>query len=163
MQYKLASISLLLASMASATPSASVTPSASATPSSSPSPTFTPRASSSPTFTPRASSSVSEVIPYNTNGPVNLEHFQCGYRGWGCNWSKSMHSYGNNCGTSPFKPGQQLRHYRVVAVSSDGSGDCASQAGDMCCQVLAEYPCQSGEKFLECNKPEIGMCNVQRG
>ncbi|KAJ5823727.1 hypothetical protein N7447_006067 [Penicillium robsamsonii] len=143
MQYKLASISLL-AGMASAIPS------------SSPSPT---PASLSPSFSSMASisavPSVSAPIASNTPGVVNPKDYDCVYRGWGCDWRKSEYGYGSDyCGLSPFEAGQQLKRSKVVAVSKDGSGDCASKAGNMCCQVLAKEPCRRGEKYLECRKPE---------
>jgi hypothetical protein len=86
---------------------------------------------------------------------VNAEDYDCVYRGWGCDWIKSEYGYGSDyCGVSPFKAGQQLSDgSQIVAVSSDGSGDCASKAGSKCCQVLADSPCKRGEKYLECTKP----------
>jgi hypothetical protein len=86
---------------------------------------------------------------------VNTDDYDCVYRGWGCDWVKSEYGYGNDyCGVSPFKAGKQLSDGNwVVAVSSDGSGDCASKAGDKCCKLLADSPCKRGEKYLECSKP----------
>ncbi|KAJ5122487.1 hypothetical protein N7448_003621 [Penicillium atrosanguineum] len=86
---------------------------------------------------------------------VNTDDYDCVYRGWGCDWIKSEYGYGSDyCGSSPFKAGQQLSDgNQIVAVSSDGSGDCASKAGSKCCKVLADSPCKHGEKYLECTKP----------
>ncbi|KAJ5374464.1 hypothetical protein N7517_006470 [Penicillium concentricum] len=100
-------------------------------------------------------SSVSAPIASNTPGAVNPEDYDCVYRGWGCDWRKSEYGYGSDyCGLSPFEAGQQLSSSKVVAVSKDGSGDCASKAGSKCCQVLAKEPCRRGEKYLECKRPE---------
>jgi hypothetical protein len=148
MQYKLASISLLMASVVTAKFTSSPIPSShsvTVTPSSTPVSSTT----SIPSSTPVA-------IPSHTPGPENPEDFDCVYRGWGCNWTKSEYGYGSEyCGSSPFTAGQQLSDgNHIVAVSKDGSGDCASKAGNKCCQVLAETPCKYGEKYLECYKPE---------
>lgn len=134
MQFKLATIAIL-ASMASAKPFAS----SSASPSSS--------ASISSTATPS---------PSATPSSVNPDDFDCVYRGRGCDWTKSEYGYGSDyCGSSPFKAGQKLSDGGVVlAVSKDGSGDCASKAGKKCCQVLADQPCKHGEKYLQCPKPQ---------
>ncbi|OQE42995.1 hypothetical protein PENCOP_c003G08179 [Penicillium coprophilum] len=145
MQYSLASVSLLLTGMASAT----LFPSPSPT-SASILPTSIPMAS-----TGAISSSISAPIASNTPGATNSETYDCVYRGWGCDWKKSEYGYGSDyCGHSPFKAGQQLSSSKVVAVSKDGSGDCASKVGKKCCQVLANEPCMRGEKYLECKRPE---------
>ncbi|KAJ5856051.1 uncharacterized protein N7529_009995 [Penicillium soppii] len=137
MQFKLVSISLM-AAVASA--QLSTSPSSSPSLSSSISSTATP-------------SSTSSAAP---SASVNAADFDCVYRGWGCDWKKSEYGYGADyCGSSPFKAGQQLSDgSQIVAVSKDGSGDCASKAGDKCCQVLAAEPCKRGEKYLECSKPQ---------
>ncbi|KAJ5160026.1 uncharacterized protein N7482_007030 [Penicillium canariense] len=165
MQLTLSS-TLLLASVASAqmTSSASLSSSALATstpvtssvaiPSISISPSSVPwsRLSANPTS---SYASVSAAASSDAASAVNPDDYDCVYHGWGCDWIKSEYGYGNDyCGRSPFKAGQQLSDgSQIVAVSSDGSGDCSSKAGSTCCKVLADSPCKRGEKYLECKKP----------
>lgn len=58
---------------------------------------------------------------------------------------------GTQCGASPYKAGHTLDDGSLImAVSQDGTGDCASQVNSQCCQVLASSPCKYGEKYLQC-------------
>ncbi|CAI7606318.1 unnamed protein product [Penicillium bialowiezense] len=128
MQFKLATI--LLASVASAQLTTS------------PSPASSSSVAVSSTASPSSSATPS----------VNPDDYDCVYRGWGCDWKASEYEYGNDyCGTTGFKAGQTLSDgNQIVAVSKDGSGDCASKAGSKCCKVLAGDACKRGEKYLEC-------------
>ena len=165
MQFTLTS-AVLLAGVASARMTSSASPSSSApatyTPITStvavpsislpPSSVLQSRLSAIPTS---SYASISAAESSAAASAVNPEDYDCVYRGWGCDWIKSEYGYGSDyCGVSPFKAGQQLSDgNRIVAVSSNGSGDCASKAGAQCCKVLADSPCKRGEKYLECSKP----------
>ena len=131
MQFKLATI--LLASMASA------------------------KLTTSPSPSPSSSIAVSSTAsPSSSATPsINPDDYDCVYRGLGCDWKKTEYGYGDDyCGSTSFKSGQKLSDGSLIlAVSKDGSGDCASQASAKCCQVLADAPCKRGEKYLECSKP----------
>lgn len=160
MQLQFASISLFLASMASATSFSSMTTHPSSA-------TFTPPRSTmsvpsislppfpmtrSPSST-HPSSTGSSITRSSSPAALNPADYDCVYRGMGCHWTKSEFGYGNDyCGHSPYKAGQKLKNSVIVAVSKDGSGDCWDQAGPKCCQALAESACKRGEKYLECYK-----------
>ncbi|KAJ5979555.1 hypothetical protein N7481_006853 [Penicillium waksmanii] len=156
MQFTLASVSLLLAGMASASSSSA---------------TFTPITSvplppSINTPVPSAVSSAIKAIPsasYSSiaaaesaaqASTINTDNYDCVYQIYGCDWKQSEYGYGSDyCGVSPFDAGQQLSDGHVVlAVSKDGSGDCASKAGNSCCKLMSESPCKRGERYLDCVK-----------
>jgi hypothetical protein len=101
------------------------------------------------------SASRSAIYAASSSAAAAASEYDCIYQGRGCDWTKSEYGYGSNyCGSSPYQPGQQLSDGSVIlAVSKDGSGDCASKAGAQCCKVLADNPCKYGEKYLECYKP----------
>ncbi|GLI78817.1 hypothetical protein PoHVEF18_007138 [Penicillium ochrochloron] len=159
MQFKAASISLLFAGLASAG-SFTTTPSASFTPSSA---TFSVPSVSIPASSVVASrvsqipsASLSSIYAASSSAAaLNTSEYDCIYQGRGCDWTKTEYGYGSDyCGSSPYQAGQQLSDGSVIlAVSKDGSGDCASKAGSQCCKVLADDPCKYGEKYLECYKP----------
>lgn len=164
MQFTLASTYLLLASLASAqsmtsSPSASVTP----TPSSSyyysystPSFSFPSESVLASRISAIPSKSWSSIAAAGTSqaaSEVSTKYFDCVYENYGCDWVRSNLTSATTCGSSPYKAGHELSDGSVIlAVSKDGSGDCASQAGSQCCKLLANEPCKSGEKYLECHQ-----------
>jgi hypothetical protein len=117
--------------------------------------TFTPITSAS-SFSPSPSASWSSIAAAQSSASVApSDEYDCTYKDYGCNWEASDYTHGSDyCGSSAFSPGQKLSDGHVVlAVSKDGSGDCASQAGSQCCKFLANHPCKRGEKYLDCVKP----------
>lgn len=156
MQFTIPSITLMLAIVASAQLITSPSPSSTTPTSASSTPTKVasiPFFAASSISTPATSSTSATAA--SSSAALNPKDYDCVYRGLGCNWVKSEYGYGADyCGSSPFKAGQQLSDgSKILAVSKDGSGDCASQAGEKCCKNLAEHPCKRGEKYLECLKP----------
>ncbi|KAF3392543.1 hypothetical protein F1880_008717 [Penicillium rolfsii] len=161
MQFKTASASVLFAGLATAS-SFTTAPYASFTPSS---PTFTVSPSSLPPSSVIAgrvshipSASLSSLYAASSSASaaaLNSSEYDCVYQGRGCDWTKSEYGYGSDyCGSSPYQAGQRLSDGSLIlAVSKDGSRDCASKAGAQCCKVLADNPCKYGEKYLECYKP----------
>ena len=154
MQFTIASISLLLAGVASASSSsATFTPNTSVPPMSSV--TLPPTASVKSAISAIPSSSYASIMAAESSAAAQIIHsdeYDCAYQNYGCNWMASDYTYGSDyCGASPFEAGQHLSDGHIVlAVSKDGSGDCASKAGTQCCNVLAESPCKRGEKYLDC-------------
>ncbi|KAJ5772951.1 hypothetical protein N7457_007847 [Penicillium paradoxum] len=131
--------------------------SSSATPSSlSIRPSRTPKSSSVAATSSFIASSTSVAVASGTPGVKAADTFDCVYAGWACDWIAPEHSSGSDyCGRSPFKAGHELPSgSKVLAVSMDGADECASKAGEKCCQVLADAPCRRGEKYLECKKLE---------
>lgn len=161
MQTKVACISFLLAGLASAS-SFTTTPSASFTPHSAsfsvPSVSIPPSSAIASHVSHIPSASRSSIYAASSSAAaaaLNPNDYDCIYHGRGCDWTKSEYGYGSNyCGSSPYQAGQKLSDGGVIlAVSKDGSGDCAAKAGAQCCKVLADQPCKYGEKYLECYKP----------
>ncbi|CAI7618513.1 unnamed protein product [Penicillium pancosmium] len=148
MHFNIPSVSLLLASLAAAeTLSTTTSPSASASasiiPTSAP---YSSALSSRVSTTPSQSwSSIAAAgSSQAASGELNPDDFDCIYKNYGCDWTKSEYGYGADyCGSSPYKAGQKLSDGGVIlAVSKDGGGDCESKAGSQCCTVLANDPCK---------------------
>ena len=166
MQFTIASVSLLLAGLASATPystsSASPSSSASITPTSQPY-TYTPYSASFPPtsvlisrFSAIPSASWSSIEAAGTSQAasvlLNTKNFECVYKNNGCNWFKNDYSSGeSDCGKSVYEAGQEFDDGSfILAVSATGDEDCKSAAGSQCCAVLDKDSCSTGQKYLEC-------------
>ncbi|KAJ6035980.1 hypothetical protein N7540_000259 [Penicillium herquei] len=157
MQFTLTSVTLLLAGMVSASSSSSAafTPITSV-------PSFSsirlpPSSVVESLISAIPSASRSSIIAAESSAAaqaINSDNYDCVYKGYGCDWRVSDYSGGgSSCGPSPFTVGEELSDgHKVLAISQDGSGDCYLNAGSQCCRLVAENPCYSGYKYLDCVK-----------
>ncbi|KAL4961076.1 uncharacterized protein BDV14DRAFT_129417 [Aspergillus stella-maris] len=103
--------------------------------------------------TPSPSSSA--AVPSAT---LNPEDYDCIIADRGCTWEKTEYGYGSDyCGSAPYEPFQVLNTGDiVVAVAKNGTAadGCLDQTTGTCCKALAEDPCNRGEKYLQCKKPQ---------
>lgn len=116
--------------------------------------TAMPGASSSSAHVSGTPSSSSMAMPSKTPNPADHD---CIIANRGCDWTKSVYGYGSDyCGSSPYKPFQQLSDGGIVlAVAKNGGFEdgCLNQTTFECCKALSKDPCSRGEKYLECSKP----------